>query len=98
MKVSRLLVLSALWLVGLGANAADLIERTAPTVADVPTTAVAFEADHHYLMYNTGAGMFFSQGGEYGTRAVGNPNQVSATRVYFTKYVKAGEEWDGKTY
>lgn len=98
MKVSRLLVLSALWLVGLGANAADLVERTAPAVTDVATTAVAFEADHQYLMFNTGASMFFSQGGEYGTRAVGNPNQVSATRVYFTKYVEKDQEWDGKTY
>jgi hypothetical protein len=98
MKVSRLLVLSALWLTGLGVNAADLIERTAPTNADVPQTAVAFEADHQYLLYNTGKGEFFSQGGAWGTKACSCPEVEYANRMYFTKYVPEGDEWDGFTY
>ena len=98
MKISRLLVLSALWAVSLCANAADLVEREAPTVSDVATTPVAFEADHQYLLYNTGAGMFFSQGNAWGTKASGNANQEAALRVKFVKYVPDGGEWDLKSY
>ena len=97
MKISKLLVLSALCLFGLNVQAADLIERTEPLVVDVVPTAVAFEADHQYLLYNTGAGYFFSQGNAWGTKASGNPNQEAALRVNFVKNVVNGE-WDGKTY
>ena len=97
MKISKLLVLSALCLFGINVQAADLIERTEPLVVDVVPTAVAFEADHQYLLYNTGAGYFFSQGNAWGTKASGNPNQEAALRVNFVKNVVNGE-WDGKTY
>ncbi len=98
MKISRLLVLSALWLVGLSANAADLIERTAPTNADVAEVSVGFEADHQYLLYNTGKGEFFSQGGAWGTKACSCPEKEYANRMYFTKYLDEAGEWDGVTY
>lgn len=91
MKLTKLLVLSALWLIGLSASAADLIERTAPTVADVTPTPVAFEANHQYLLYNTGAQMFFSQGNAWGTRASGHADQSQALRVKFVEYVPEGD-------
>ena len=99
MKFTKLLVLSALLLVGSGvANAADWNVRTAPTVADVKAEAVEFEAEHQYLLYNTGANLFFSQGNAWGTKASGHGDQAKALRMYFTKYVAEGEEWDGQTY
>ena len=99
MKISKLLVLGALFLFGnSAANAADWNVRTAPTVADVKAEAVEFEADHQYLLYNTGAKMFFSQGNAWGTRASGHADQAQALRMYFTKYAAEGAEWDGKTY
>ena len=80
MKISKLLVLSALWLVSLGANAADLVERTAPEqpatalydqVAQegVDKTAAAYAVNHGYLLYNTGAQKFFCAGNDWNTRA-----------------------------
>ena len=99
MKFTKLLVLGALLLVGSGvAKAADWNVRTAPTVADVKAEAVEFEADHQYLLYNTGAKMFFSQGNSWGTKASGHADQAQALRMFFTKYVADGSEWDGQTY
>lgn len=99
MKITKLLVLGALLLMGNGvAMAADWIARTAPTVSDVKAEAVNFEADHEYLLYNTGAQMFFSQGNAWGTKASGDAHQEHALRMYFTKYVPTDGEWDGKTY
>ena len=97
MKTKKLLVLGALCLFGLSANAADLIERTQPTVADVNPVAVAFEADHQYLLYNVGAEMFFTQGSTWSTRGCVVPNQVSAVRIKAAKYT-LDNVWDGKTY
>ena len=99
MKITKLLVLGALLLMGNGvAMAADWIARTAPTVSDVKAEAVNFEADHEYLLYNTGAQMFFSQGNAWGTKASGDPHQEHALRMFFTQYVPDGGTWDGKTY
>lgn len=99
MKITKLLVLGALLLMGNGvANAADWIVRTAPTVSDVKAEPVAFEADHEYLLYNTGAQMFFSQGNSWGTKASGDAHQEHALRMYFTKYIPTNGEWDGTTY
>ncbi len=97
MKTKKLLVLGALCLFGLSANAADLIERTQPTVADVNPVAVAFEADHQYLLYNVGAEMFFTQGSTWSTRGCVVPNQASAVRIKVAKYTLE-DVWDGKTY
>ena len=82
MKISKLLVLTALWLVGLNVNAADLIERTAPvadenlvtvfdeeTLATIEKTAVDFVVGDVYVVYNTGAQKYLSQGNNWGTRA-----------------------------
>lgn len=83
MKISRLLVLSALWLVGLGANAADLIERTAPEAPDVlpvfgdagvsvdniDRTPQKFEVGKMYVLYNVGANKFYYQGCNWATQA-----------------------------
>lgn len=97
MKTQKLLVLGALCLLGLNANAADLIERTQPTVADVTPVAVAFEADHQYLLYNVNAEMFFTQGSTWSTRGCVVPNQASAVRIKVAKYTLE-DVWDGKTY
>ena len=83
MKISRLLVLSALWLVGLGASAADLIERTAPEAPDVlpvfgdagvsvdniDRTPQKFEVGKMYVLYNVGADKFYYQGCNWATQA-----------------------------
>lgn len=96
MKISRLLVLSALWLVGLSANAADLIERTEPTNADVPKTAVAFVEGRQYLLYNVTAEKYFTQGNTWGTRGCVGP-ESSAVRIKVAKYT-IDEVWDEATY
>ena len=98
MKISRLLVLSALWLVGLGANAADLIERVEPTMEDIVETPVAFEVGKTYILYNKTAAMFFTQGSTWSTRGCVVPNKTSAVMVRVGKYTLADAEWDGKTY
>jgi len=83
MKLSRLFVLSALWLTGLGVSAADLIERVAPeapataplfgdnglAVDDIDRTPAAFEAGKIYVLYNVAEGTFFSQGCNWATQA-----------------------------
>lgn len=80
MKMSRLLVLSALGLASLSVNAADLVERMAPqqpaaAIYDVTAqesvdkTPAAYATDHGYLLYNPGAQLFFSAGNDYETRA-----------------------------
>ena len=79
MKFSKLLVLSALWLFGLGANAADLIERTAPeqpavgpgnlTADDFTATAAQFVVGNCYVIYNVGAQSYFGEGNAWGTQA-----------------------------
>jgi hypothetical protein len=82
MKFTKLLVMSALWLVGLNANAADLIERTAPTqpswapkfgdaitVDDIVKEPAQFEVGQLYVLYNTGKQLYFSQGCTWSTQA-----------------------------
>ena len=98
MKIAKLFVLGALLLMGNSVMAADWNVRTAPTVSDVKAEAVDFEADHEYLLYNTGAKVFFSQGNSWGTRASGDAHQEHALRMYFTQHVPADGAWDGKTY
>ena len=84
MKIKKLLVLSALWLLGLNANAANLIERTAP---ELPAPAAALDAasfesldktpaplaiDRAFVMYNVAAQMCYlagHNGTDYNTRA-----------------------------
>ena len=69
--------MSALWLVGLSANAADLIERTAPeapsALVDVSTIDLQqpaeFELGSYYVIYNVGAQQFFTEGNAWGTQA-----------------------------
>lgn len=82
MKFTKLLVMSALWLVGLNANAADLIERTAPTqpswapkfgdaitLDDIVKEPAEFEVGQLYVLYNTGKQLYFSQGCSWATQA-----------------------------
>lgn len=97
MKISKLLVLSALCLFGIGAQAADLIERTQPTNADVPQTAVAFQAGKTYLLYNTGTQLFYTQGNAWGTRASIGPLE-EAIRVHLDEYAPEGETLEEVTY
>lgn len=79
MKVSRLLVLSALWMLGLGASAQDFEPRVAPTspnpvideetLAQIDKTPQEFVVGEYYVIYNVGTQMYFSQGNNWGTRA-----------------------------
>ena len=81
MRISKLLVLSVLGLFGLNANAADLVERTAP---EKPAEAAALDAasfesldktpaplaiDQAYVMYNVAAQKCYLAGNDYNTRA-----------------------------
>ena len=83
MKFSKLLILSALWLFGLGVNAANIIERQAPEepatapifgdlgipVSDIDKTPVTFEVGKIYVLYNVETGKYFSQGCNWSTQA-----------------------------
>ena len=82
MKFSKLLVLSALALMGLSANAADLVERVAPVqpdvmpvfgdlglpVDDIDRTPATFEVGKLYVLYNVSADKFFYQGCNWATQ------------------------------
>lgn len=80
MKISKLLVLSALWLLGLSANAQDYTEREAPTepekkvftaedIASIDKTPQEFEVGEYYFLYNVGTQKYWQQGNNWGTRA-----------------------------
>lgn len=79
MKFSKLLVLSALALMGLSANAADLVERTEPEqpafgpglleVDNFEATPADFVVGDCYVIYNVGAQAYFSEGNAWGTQA-----------------------------
>ena len=78
MKLTKLLVLGALWLVGLGAQAADLIERTAPQapswtidLAAIDKTPCEFEVGEVYVLYNVGAELYYYRGNAWGSQASG---------------------------
>jgi len=103
MKISRLLVLSALWLIGLGANAADLIERVAPdqpatvlydetALSEMTLTPSAYAEDHGFFLYNVGAAKYFCAGNEWNTRA---SLSTSAPVVYFTVTSAAKAKGEG---
>ncbi len=66
MKFSKLLVLSALWLVGLSASA-EIVDgvRQRPNVSQTET----FAADQVFYMFNTQARMFFLGANDWNTRA-----------------------------
>ncbi len=88
MKFSKLLVLSALALMGLSANAADLNERTAPEepmgliddIGSIDKTAADFVVGDCYVLYNKGAEMFYYQGNAWGTQATGAVDQALVVR------------------
>ena len=77
MKFTKLLVMSALWLIGLNANAVDLIERTAPeapssalvNVDEIEKTPAEFVVGNYYVIFNKGAQQFFTEGNAWGTQA-----------------------------
>jgi len=81
MKIAKLLVLSMLWLFGQSeCFSADLISRTAPekpgtgiideaALEAIEKVAAEFEVGRHYVLYNTGAEQYFTQGNNWGTRA-----------------------------
>ena len=97
MKISRLLVLGALGLTNLSVSAADLIERVKPDFSVVEETPVAFEVGKNYILYNTGANMYFTQGSTWSTRGCVVPNKASAVMIRVAKYT-LNDVWDGKTY
>jgi hypothetical protein len=89
MKFSKLLVLSALWLTGLGANAANLNERVAPETPDftyfddvelINKTAADFVVGDCYVLYNKGAEKYYFEGNAWGTQATGSIDQAMIVR------------------
>ncbi len=70
MKISKLLVLTALWLVAGSVKAAvpDGV-WTIPEPQGLEFTDVTFDDDAHYYIYQPGSKMFFASGNEWSTRA-----------------------------
>lgn len=97
MKVSRLLILSTLWLSSLSVSAADLIERVQPTIDDVQHNAVEFAVGQNYLLYNVTANAYFTQGSTWSTRGCVAPSKSSAVRIKVVQYL-VDNAWDGVTY
>ena len=88
MKISKLLVLSALWLCGLGAEAAIVDGvRQAPEPSTIPFQVGTKEAP--YYLYNTSVHLFFTQGNNWGTRACVGPH-ASAVKLYFEEAPDGG--------
>ena len=88
MKISKLLVLSALWLCGLGAEAAIVDGvRQAPEPSTIPFQVGTKEAP--YYLYNTSAHLFFTQGNNWGTRGCVGPH-ASAVKLYFEEAADGG--------
>lgn len=96
MKLSKLFVLGAMGLVSLSASAYDY-ERSKPSLDVVEEVPVAFEVGKTYILYNTGAQMYFTQGSTWSTRGCVVPNKASAVLVRVAKYT-LNDVWDGKTY
>lgn len=78
MKISKLLVLSALWLFGLGASAqyeqreeptSPVTKYTADDVAALDKTPQEFVVGDYYVLYNKDAGKYFTEGNAWGTQA-----------------------------
>ena len=70
MKISKLLVLTALWLVAGSVKAAvpDGV-WSIPEPQGLEFTDVTFDDDAHYYLYQPGSKMFFASGNEWSTRA-----------------------------
>ena len=93
MKITKLLVLGALMLMGSSVAMAEIVDgvRQQPK----PKT-VGFQAEEEYYLYNVDATQFFTQGNAWGTQA--STSMASGLKVKFTKYTLEGADWDGKTY
>lgn len=86
MKISKLLVLSALWLAA-GSAMATIVNGVRQAPAPESTAfAIGSQTDYYYL-YNTSANMFFTEGNTWGTRGCVGP-YASAVKMYFSE---AGE-------
>lgn len=83
-------------LVSLSASAYEY-ERPKPSLDVVEEVPVAFEVGKTYILYNTGAEMYFTQGSTWATRGCVVPNKASAVLVRVAKYT-LNDVWDGKTY
>jgi len=88
MKLSKLLVLSALWLTA-GSAMATIVDgvRQAPEVSSTAFTTGS--QNEVYYLYNTSAKLFFTQGNTWGTRGCVGP-YASAVKMYFS-----GDDTDG---
>ena len=83
MKLTKLLVMGALLLVGKSAWAVEANVWTKPAIPDAAT----MELDAEFYFYNVGSGLFFTQGNAWGTQAsVGN----SGLKVKITETTNAG--------
>ena len=101
MKISKLLVLSALCLFGFDANA-QYNQREEPkspestfdkdALAAMDKTPQTFKADEYYVLYNKGAMKYFIAGNDWGTRASVGDN---AAVVYFTQTSAAQAKGEG---
>ena len=71
MKISKLLVLTALWLGITSSAKADVPDGVwnIPEPQGLEFTELTFDDYNHYVLYNPAAKMFFASGNEWSTRA-----------------------------
>ena len=82
-------------LVSLLTSVAAMAQWVKPVPQSVDTWQYSSEGDTTvYYLYNKGAGAFFTEGNDWGTRAsIGS----TGLKVAISKYVPKDGEWDGKT-
>lgn len=81
MKITKLLVLHALWLLPLTAGAQELMERQKPVPATMTGFVVSETTEDYYYLYNVDAQAFFTEGNSYGTQTSIGPKGL---KVAFT--------------
>ena len=81
MKITKLLVLHALWLLPLTAGAQELMERQKPVPAMMTGFVVSETTEDYYYLYNVDAQAFFTEGNSWGTQTSIGPKGL---KVAFT--------------
>jgi hypothetical protein len=96
MKISKLLVLSALWLAA-GSAMATVVNGVRQAPAPESTAFVTGSQTDYYYLYNTSANMFFTQGNTWGTRTCVGP-YASAVKMFFQENAAADGTYSIQNY
>lgn len=96
MKISKLLVLSALWLAA-GSAMATVVNGVRQAPAPESTAFATGSQTDYYYLYNTSANMFFTQGNTWGTRTCVGP-YASAVKMFFQENAAADGTYSIQNY